>query len=293
MVVGYFDAEDFYGPLELYKKFEREDPKHLVRLVMGPWYHGSWSRTPDGRLLGKIDFGQDTSRWYRAHVQAPWFAHWLKGKGSLDLPRCWHSEPARIAGNATIPGRRRRAERKLYLRADGTLSFDAPSDAGAGAAAGTGAHDDYTSDPAKPVPYYPRPITDADWPEWEVADQRFVDGRPDVLTYESEPLKEDLTVSGDPVAHLFAATSGTDSDWVVKLIDVYPENYRARSEHERLSAHAGGRGLSRALPQQLREARAARCRRSRPPMRSSCGTGITPSRRATASWCKFRAPGFR
>jgi uncharacterized protein len=219
MVVGYFDAEDFYGPLELYKKFEREDPKHLVRLVMGPWYHGSWSRTPDGRLLGKIDFGQDTSRWYRAHVQAPWFAYWLKGKGSLDLPpvlafRTGENRWERYDSWPPPP-----AERKLYLRAHGTLSFDAPSDAGAGE------HDDYTSDPAKPVPYYPRPITDADWPEWEVADQRFVDGRPDVLTYESEPLKEDITVSGDPVAHLFAATSGTDSDWVVKLIDVYPENF--------------------------------------------------------------------
>ena len=86
MVAGYFDAEDFYGPLELYHKYESEDPKHLVRLVMGPWYHGSWSRSPDGRSIGKIDFGQDTSRWFRDHVQAPWFAYWLKGRGSLDLP---------------------------------------------------------------------------------------------------------------------------------------------------------------------------------------------------------------
>jgi putative CocE/NonD family hydrolase len=220
LVAGYFDAEDFYGPLELYKKFESEDPKHLVRLVMGPWYHGSWSRSPDGRLLGKIDFGQDTSRWFRDHVQAPWFAYWLKGRGSPDLPpvlafRTGENRWERYDSWPPLPV----DERKLYLRAGGGLSFAAPAAAGEDAQ-----HDDYTSDPAKPVPYYPRPITDDDWPKWQAADQRFVDGRPDVLTYESEPLKEDLTVSGDPVAHLFAASSGSDSDWVVKLIDVYPEN---------------------------------------------------------------------
>jgi uncharacterized protein len=220
MVVGYFDAEDFYGPLELYQRYEREDPKHLVRLVMGPWYHGSWSRSPDGRRVGKIDSGQDTSRWFRDQVQAPWFAYWLKGKGSLDLPpvlafRTGENRWERYDSWPPQP----RTERQLYLRANGVLSFDPPS------GSDSGEHDDYVSDPAKPVPYYPRPITDDDWPTWEVADQRFVDGRPDVLTYESEPLKEDLTVSGDPVAHLFAATSGSDSDWVVKLIDVYPENY--------------------------------------------------------------------
>ena len=86
MVAGYFDAEDFYGPLELYKKYETRDPKHLVRLVMGPWYHGEWSRSPDGRLLGKVDFGENTSRWFRDHVQAPWFAHWLKGAPEAELP---------------------------------------------------------------------------------------------------------------------------------------------------------------------------------------------------------------
>jgi uncharacterized protein len=220
LVAGYFDAEDFYGPLELYKKFESEDPKHLVRLVMGPWYHGSWSRSPDGRLLGKIDFGQDTSRWFRDHVQAPWFAYWLKGRGSPDLPpvlafRTGENRWERYDSWPPLPVH----ERKLFLRAGGELSFDAPAGAG-----GDAQHDDYTSDPAKPVPYFPRPITADDWPQWQAADQRFVDGRPDVLTYESEPLKEDLTVSGNPVAHLYAASSGSDSDWVVKLIDVYPEN---------------------------------------------------------------------
>jgi putative CocE/NonD family hydrolase len=221
MVAGYFDAEDFYGPLELYKKYETHDPKHLVRLVIGPWYHGSWSRSPDGRLLGKIDFGQDTSRWYRDQVQARWFAHWLKGKVSPDLPPvlAFRTGENRWERYDSWPPRQMIEDRQLYLRANGTLSFEAPAENG------VGDHDDYVSDPAKPVPYYPRPITDGDWPRWQVADQRFVDGRPDVLSYESEPLKQDITVSGDPVAHLFAATTGSDSDWVVKLIDVYPEDY--------------------------------------------------------------------
>jgi putative CocE/NonD family hydrolase len=221
MVAGYFDAEDFYGPLKLYQKFETQDPQHLVRLVIGPWYHGGWSRSPDGRLLGRIDFGEDTSRWYRNEVQAPWFAHWLKGKASPDLPPvlAFRTGTNRWERYDSWPPRQAIEDRQLYLRANGMLSFEAPADNG------TGDHDDYVSDPAKPVPYHPRPITDDDWAEWQMADQRFVDGRPDVLSYESEPLKQDITVSGDPVAHLFAATTGSDSDWVVKLIDVYPEDY--------------------------------------------------------------------
>jgi uncharacterized protein len=223
MVAGYFDAEDFYGPLELYQKYETQDLKRLVRLVMGPWYHGEWSRSPDGRLLGKVDFGENTSRWFRDHVQAPWFGYWLKGEASPDLPAvlAFRTGENRWERYDSWPPRQQVEERQLYLRANGALSFEVPP-AGEN---NLGDHDDYVSDPAKPVPYFPRPITDDDWAEWQVADQRFVEGRPDVLTYESEPLKEDITVSGDPVAHLFAATSGSDADWVVKLIDVYPEDY--------------------------------------------------------------------
>ena len=226
MVAGYFDAEDFYGPLELYKKYETQDPKHQVHLVMGPWYHGEWSRSPDGRSIGDLDFGQDTSRWYRDKVQARWFAYWLKGRGSLDLPPvlAFRTGENRWERYDTWPPPRGIETRELYLHAGGLLSFDAPAESSPSAASGEGDHDDYISDPAKPVPYYPRPITEDTWAEWQVADQRFADGRPDVLTYESAPLKEDITVSGDPVAHLFAATTGSDSDWVIKLIDVYPED---------------------------------------------------------------------
>ena len=222
VVAGYFDAEDLYGPLAVYKQYETRDPKHLAYLVLGPWYHGSWSRSPDGRVLGKVDFGQDTSRWFRDNVQARWFDYWLKDKGSLDLPRvlAFRTGENKWERYDSWPPRNNIKEKKLYLRANGTLSFDAPTENG------LKAHDDYVSDTAKPVPYYPRPITDSDWPEWQLADQRFVDGRPDVLSYESEPLTEDITITGDPEAHLFAATTGSDSDWVVKLIDVYPEDYK-------------------------------------------------------------------
>jgi uncharacterized protein len=232
MVAGYFDAEDYYGPLELYHKYETQDPKHLVRLVIGPWYHGEWSRSPDGRTIGAIDFGQDTSRWYRDQVQAPWFAHWLKVRDSPDLPPvlAFRTGENRWEPYQAWPPREGIEERKLYLAAGGKLTFEAPSSkdsstpGDSSASRDAGRHDDYVSDPAKPVPYLPRPITGDYWAEWQLADQRFVDGRPDVLTYESEPLTEDLTVSGDPVAHLFAATTGSDADWVVKLIDVFPES---------------------------------------------------------------------
>ena len=244
MVAGYFDAEDFYGPLELYHKYETQDPKHLVRLVIGPWYHGEWSRSPDGRLLGRIDFGENTSRWFRDQVQAPWFAHWLKGKARPTCRPCWPSEPARIAGSDTMRGRRGRRSRNANSIC-APMARCLPSRRPARIAT-RGDHDDYVSDPAKPVPYFPRPITDDDWAEWQMADQRFVDGRPDVLTYESEPLKEDITVSGDPVAHLFAATSGSDADWVVKLIDVYPEDYAQDPTCKAFSSWSPARCFARA-----------------------------------------------
>jgi len=224
MVAGYFDAEDLYGPLAVYQKLIQHDPKQLVHLVIGPWYHGSWSRATSGQSIGDIDFGQNASQWFRDNVQARWFAYWLKDKGRLDLPKvaAFRTGTNKWERYDAWPPQSAIQERKLYLHANATLSFNAPGDADA--------HDDYISDPAKPVPYFPRPITNKDWPTWQMADQRFVDGRPDVLSYESEPLKEDITVTGDPVAHLFAATTRSDSDWVVKLIDVYPED----SQPERL-----------------------------------------------------------
>ncbi len=222
-VAGWWDQEDFYGPVKIYELLEKKDSQHLDYLVAGPWNHGGWAHG-DGRTLGKIDFESDTSRYFREKLQAPWFAYWLKDKGSL---------PPRVAAFETgsnkweaydeWPPRRNVTARRLYFHASGRLSFDPPEENSADA------FDSYVSDPANPVPYRHRPIEPTypggGWPTWLVEDQRFVHRRPDTLSWETEPLEDDLTVAGDIVAHLFASTSGTDSDWIVKLIDVYPETY--------------------------------------------------------------------
>ncbi len=220
-VVGWYDSEDFYGPIKVYQKYEQTDEQGINHLVIGPWYHGGWSFSPQGRLLGAIDFGSNTSEWFRDKVHAPWFAHWLKDKGELDLPEVLAFRTGENVWEEyeTWPPVTGIEERKLYLHAGGRLAFVPPREAG------SGAHDDYVSDPDKPVPYRHRPITYNGWPEWQLEDQRLADGRTDVLSYMSEPLEEDLTFAGEPIAHLFAATTGSDSDWIVKLIDVYPQTY--------------------------------------------------------------------
>lgn len=217
-VGGWFDAEDHYGAIAAYKKYEQGDTHNLNNLVVGPWYHGGWEYGK-GRTLGAIDFGSDTAEWYRENVEAPWFAHWLKDKPQVDLPEVlsFRTGTNRWERYDSWPPKSGTMDTPLYLRGDGTLSFDPPTNAAESA-------DQYVSDPSKPVPYVPRPVTDYNWPEWEMADQRFVDGRPDVLTYKTAPLTADITITGEPVAHLFAATTGSASDWIVKLIDVYPES---------------------------------------------------------------------
>jgi uncharacterized protein len=216
-IAGWFDAEDHYGAIETYKQYEKGDVRGINNLVVGPWYHGGWEFS-EGRTLGAVDFGSDTGRWYREHIEAPWFAHWLKDAPAVNLPEVlsFRTGANRWVQYESWPPKNGIQETKLYFRADGGLSFDAPQGA-------PDEHDQYVSDPSKPVPFVPRPITRNGWPEWQLYDQRFVDGRPDVLTYETEVLKQDVTISGEPIIHLFAATTGSDSDWVVKLIDVYPE----------------------------------------------------------------------
>lgn len=219
-VAGWWDQEDFYGPLKIYELLERHDSKNMNFLVVGPWNHGGWSG--DGRKLGRVDFGSPTATHYRKNVLASFFAYHLKGKGDLELPEAltFRTGANEWVRHDTWPPKREVAERRLYFRENGKLSFDAPR------AASEGAFDSYISDPAHPVPYRPRPIElQAGWRTWLVEDQRFVHHRPDVLAWVTDPLKEDIVVSGKIVAHLFASTTGTDSDWIVKLIDVYPENY--------------------------------------------------------------------
>jgi putative CocE/NonD family hydrolase len=223
-VAGWWDQEDFYGALKIYELLEKHDSRNHNYLVVGPWDHGGWANGP-GDSLGKIKFDSATGKHFRAKVQAPWFAYFLKDKGELTQPEAlvFQTGGNQWASHDHWPPRRRTTSRNLYFHADGRLAFAPP------AASGESAFDSYTSDPANPVPYRPRPVPPTypgpEWREWLVQDQRFVHHRPDVLSWETEPLAEDVAVAGDVLAHLFASTTGTDSDWVVKLIDVYPEEY--------------------------------------------------------------------
>ena len=219
-VAGWWDQEDFYGPLKIYETLEKFDQGHRNYLIVGPWNHGGWGRGT-GRSLGKIDFGSDTGKYFREKIQAPWFAYWLKDKGALDFPEAltFQTGSNQWARYDAWPPRKGVEQKKIYFHDACGLSFDEPAAEG---------FDSYLSDPAHPVPYRHRPIEalyggPSGWAPWLVEDQRFVYERPDVLSYETEPLPSDLAVAGDIVAHLYASTTGTDSDWIVKLIDVYPE----------------------------------------------------------------------
>jgi putative CocE/NonD family hydrolase len=221
-VAGWWDQEDFVGPVDIYSRVERFDAAtHANYLVVGPWNHGGWGR--DGSHLGPIDFGADRSAEFRAGAQRRWFAHWLHGAPALDQPEAQVFETGtnRWRSFDRWPPVVGVTRRKLYFRAGGKLSFDPPAEL-------DGAYDEYESDPASPVPYRRRPIGPTyqppeEWPTWLLQDQRFVEGRPDVLTWSTDVLDRDVVIAGDIVADLFASTSGTDADWVVKLIDVLPD----------------------------------------------------------------------
>jgi len=225
-VAGWWDQEDFYGPMRIYEILEKDDPSHLNYLVAGPWNHGGWAGGA-GSSLGAIPFGSDTALYFRRNIEAPWFAYWLKDKGQLPLKEALLFQTGSDTWTKFDSWPPRDAKfRNLYFREDGKLSFDPPSGESAQE------FDSYVSDPAHPVPYRNRPI-DMTYPEdhpgswytWLLQDQRFVDGRPDVLTWQTEELKEDVTLAGQVTAKLFASTTGSDADWIVKLIDVYPEKY--------------------------------------------------------------------
>jgi len=218
-VGGWWDQEDEYGPLASYAALEKTDTAGVNFLVMGPWYHGQWF-ADSATSLGNIRFGRPTGVDFRA-LQTRWFAYWLKGEGDGKFPEATVFDAGTNEWRTFDKWPPAAAQTKhLYFRENGGLSFDPPT-----AAAGA---DQYVSDPAHPVPYRPRPVErtyspPSRWRRWETEDQRFVDGRPDVLTWQTAPLTEDVTVAGNIVAHLFAATTGSDADWVVKLIDVYPD----------------------------------------------------------------------
>ena len=222
-VAGWWDQEDFYGPIRIYEALERHDEKGLNYLVVGPWNHDGWSRGAGDRL-GPIAFDGSTAKYFREEVQAPWFAYFLKDKGKLDLPEAltFESGSNRWRRWDAWPPVKDTQARRLYFGAEGRLSFDPRVGA-------DDSSDAYVSDPAHPVPYRQRQIQPtyfaggSKWPSWLVEDQRFVDDRSDVLSWESAPLEADLAIAGEVTAQLFASTTGSDADWVVKLIDVYPE----------------------------------------------------------------------
>ncbi len=211
--VGQWDQEDSYGAPAVYRALkDKYEGSGLLHLVIGPWRHSGANHY--GYELGALTFTGDTAEEWRANYVKPFFDHYLKGAPDPRTPNVltyatgvnrWEESPRWPMGTPT----------PLYLSAGGSAAFDRPASAG---------HDDYVSDPAKPVPYLPRPISGAQWKTWLVGDQRFVSDRTDVISYSTQPLTKAVHIMGPPQVDLFAATTGTDSDWVVKLIDVYPND---------------------------------------------------------------------
>jgi putative CocE/NonD family hydrolase len=229
-----WDQEDIYGATAAYRAVEDKDKGNDMNfLVIGPWRHGGGNG--DGSSLGAIKFDGDTGLWFRRHVLLPFLdAHLKDGASPASIApvtafetgvnqwRSYSAWPQSCAEGCPFPSQ------KLYLAAGGALSFSAPT-------ATDAAFDEYISDPLKPVTYRPRPIRptyaeDSTWRRWLVDDQRFAGDRPDVLVYQSAVLTAPLRIAGQPIAHLAAATSGTDADWVVKLIDVYPDEVPGQVE---------------------------------------------------------------
>ena len=221
-VAGFWDQEDPWGPWKIVRNSEENDPENQSFMVAGPWFHGEWQRDK-GDSIGAIPFaGHETSREFRENIEAPFFRYYLHGEGSKFA---WKASTFQSGSNSwhtyTEWPPKNAANTNLYLQPDGSLSFQPPT-------ASANSFVQYISDPANPVPYRPRPISPTypggDWITWEVSDQRFVDHRPDVLSFVTPPLDHDVTITGPVSADLFASTSGTDSDFIIKLIDVFPED---------------------------------------------------------------------
>jgi uncharacterized protein len=223
-VGGWFDAEDLQGPFSTFHAIEKNNPGIFNALVVGPWVHGGWYRY-DGEHLGRVEFGFNTGDYYRKNILFPFFEQYLKGNGDARLPKAYVFETGTNVWRRYSAWPPKEAEAKtLYFRTGGGLSFDPP-------AADAPAFDEYVSDPAKPVPFVNYVATDVPQ-EYMVSDQRFADSRTDVLVYETPVLQEDVTIAGPVSPRLFVSTSGTDSDWDVKLIDLYPADYPNRKGEE-------------------------------------------------------------
>lgn len=217
-VGGWFDAENLFGALEVYRAVEAQNPGTFNIIVMGPWVHGGWA-SGKGDQLGDVRFDAPTAEFYREHIEFPFFNGFLKDKGTHDLPEAYVFETGTNQWRKfDIWPPQKSATKALYLHGGGKLSYDppathAPTDL-----------DEYVSDPQKPVPFIPG-IAPGMAQRYMADDQRFAARRPDVLVYQTEVLEEDVTVVGPLAASLHVSTTGTDSDWIVKLIDVYPDRF--------------------------------------------------------------------
>jgi putative CocE/NonD family hydrolase len=214
-VGGWFDAEDLQGALKIYKAVEKNNPNTFNMLVMGPWFHGGWARS-DGDALGSVRFGSKTSEFYAQNIELVFFNHFLKDKGEMNLPEAYVFNTGANRWRTLEQWPPRNAEAKsLYLDSGGRLSFSVPRSKECFA--------EYVSDPARPVPFINN-VAIGMTREYMVDDQRFAATRPDVLVYKTDALAEDMTVAGPIKVSLDVSTTGTDSDFVVKLIDVYPDD---------------------------------------------------------------------
>jgi uncharacterized protein len=217
-VGGWFDAEDLFGTLETYRNVERLSPECENTIVMGPWVHGGWSRG-QGDVLGDVSFNAPTSEYYRDKIQLPFFNHYLKDEGEGKRPEAWMFQTGTNQWREYDAWPPKEAKTKdVYLAAGGKLTFQ-PSQR----AEGDPGFDEYWSNPNRPVPTMEGTMIGMPR-EYMTADQRYAARRPDVLVYQTEVLEEDLSVAGPLEVELYVSTSGTDSDWVVKVIDVYPDD---------------------------------------------------------------------
>ena len=216
-VGGWFDAEDLQGPFTTFHSIEKNNPGIFNALVVGPWVHGGWYRY-DGEHLGRADFASNTGDFYRKNILFPFFEQHLKGATDAKLPKAYVFETGTNVWRRYSAWPPKEVESKtLYFHASGGLSFDAPGEE-------TSPFDEYVSDPSKPVPFVNYTAQNVPQ-EYMVSDQRFAASRPDVLVYSTPVLEEDVTIAGPISPRLFVSTTGSDSDWDVKLIDVYPPDY--------------------------------------------------------------------
>ncbi|WP_273211979.1 CocE/NonD family hydrolase [Runella zeae] len=237
VVGGWFDAEDLFGALRTYEAIEKQTPSNKNQLVMGPWTHGAWSR-PDWSSFGNLNFGSNTAKYFQEELELKFFNFYLKDKGQ------WNAAEATVFDTGTNEWKtfetwppKNREAKELHFQANGKLTWEEVANAEG--------FDEYISDPRRPVPY-----TDGVFArrnnQYMIEDQRFAARRPDVLTYETEPLAADVTLAGPLTAHFFASTTGTDADFIVKLIDVLPDDTPAPSPNPKNITLAGYQQLVRA-----------------------------------------------